>query len=79
MHADMLDEDSKRRLHSNPLRILDTKNPAMQSIVESAPRPLDYLGAASLAHFNSLKSILDLNEVPYIVNPRLVRGMDYYI
>ena len=77
-HADVLDEDARRRLHSNPLRILDTKNPAMQTIVESAPRPLDYLGEASLMHFNALKSILDANGVAYIVNPRLVRGMDYY-
>ena len=78
LHADVLDEDARRRLHSNPLRILDTKNPAMQSVVESAPRPLDYLGEASLAHFNTLKSILDANGVAYTVNPRLVRGMDYY-
>lgn len=78
LHADVLDEDAKRRLYSNPLRILDTKNPAMQSVVESAPRPLDYLGEASLAHFNTLKSILDANGVAYTVNPRLVRGMDYY-
>lgn len=77
-HADVLDEDAKRRLHSNPLRILDTKNPAMQAVVESAPRPLDYLGEESLAHFNTLKSILDANGVAYTVNPRLVRGMDYY-
>nr|MDP2190192.1 histidine--tRNA ligase [Rhodoferax sp.] len=77
-HADALDEDARRRLHSNPLRILDSKNPAMQALLESAPRPLDYLGAASLAHFNTLKAILDANGVAYTVNPRLVRGMDYY-
>lgn len=77
-HADVLDEDARRRLHSNPLRILDTKNPAMQAVVESAPRPLDYLGEASLAHFNTLKSFLDANDVAYTVNQRLVRGMDYY-
>ncbi|HEY5582757.1 MAG TPA: histidine--tRNA ligase [Rhodoferax sp.] len=77
-YADVLDEDAKRRLYSNPLRILDTKNPAMQTVVESAPRPLDYLGEASLAHFDTLKTILDANGVAYIVNPRLVRGMDYY-
>ena len=77
-HADRLDEDARRRLHSNPLRILDTKNPAMQALVEAAPRPLDYLGEASLAHFNTLKTILDANGVVYSVNPRLVRGMDYY-
>jgi len=77
-YADVLDEDAKRRLYSNPLRILDTKNPAMQTVVESAPRPLDYLGETSLAHFDTLKTILDANGVAYIVNPRLVRGMDYY-
>ncbi|MEI8169335.1 MAG: histidine--tRNA ligase [Rhodoferax sp.] len=77
-HLELLDEDAKRRLHSNPLRILDTKNPAMQALVEAAPRPLDYLGRESLAHFNMLKEILDANGVTYTVNPRLVRGMDYY-
>ena len=77
-HMDVLDEDAKRRLYSNPLRILDTKNPAMQALVLAAPRPLDYLGDASLAHFNTLKTILDANGVGYTVNPRLVRGMDYY-
>ena len=77
-HQDLLDEDAKRRLYTNPLRILDTKNPAMQNLVATAPRPLDYLGASSLAHFNSLKLILDANGVDYTVNPRLVRGMDYY-
>lgn len=78
LHEDLLDEDAKRRLYTNPLRILDTKNPAMQGLIESAPRPLDYLGESSLAHFNSLKLILDANGVDYTVNPRLVRGMDYY-
>ncbi|RYF76341.1 MAG: histidine--tRNA ligase [Comamonadaceae bacterium] len=77
-HADRLDEDARRRLHSNPLRILDTKNPAMQEVVESAPRLMDFLGKASLAHFEGLKAILDANDVPYTVNPRLVRGLDYY-
>ena len=77
-HADALDEDARRRLHSNPLRILDTKNPEMRKVVESAPKTLDYLGDVSLAHFNALKSILDANGVSYTVNPRLVRGMDYY-
>lgn len=77
-HADVLDEDAKRRLYSNPLRILDTKNPHMQSLVASAPKLLDYLGAASLAHFKTLTSILESNGVAYTVNPRLVRGMDYY-
>ena len=77
-HVDLLDDDARRRLHSNPLRILDTKNPVMQEVVDAAPRLLDFLGEASLAHFNALKAILDANGVPYTVNPRLVRGMDYY-
>jgi histidyl-tRNA synthetase len=77
-HADKLDEDGKRRLHSNPLRILDTKNPAMKEVVESAPKLIDFLGAESLAHFNGLKAILDANGVSYTINPRLVRGLDYY-
>jgi len=77
-HAGQLDEDAKRRLHSNPLRILDTKNPAMKDIVESAPKLMDFLGAESLAHFNGLRSILDANGVDYSINPRLVRGLDYY-
>jgi histidyl-tRNA synthetase len=77
-HADLLDEDGRRRLHSNPLRILDTKNPAMQAVVDSAPKLIDFLGAASLTHFEGLKAILDANGIAYRVNPRLVRGMDYY-
>lgn len=77
-HADKLDEDGKRRLHSNPLRILDTKNPAMKEVVESAPKLIDFLGAESLAHFDGLKAILDASNVAYTINPRLVRGLDYY-
>ena len=77
-HQDVLDEDAKRRLHSNPLRILDTKNPAMKEVVESAPKLMDFLGDVSLAHFNALRQILDMNGVHYTLNPRLVRGMDYY-
>jgi len=77
-HADQLDEDAKRRLHSNPLRILDTKNPAMQTLVEAAPKLIDHLGEASLAHFNQVRAILDAAGVAYTINPRLVRGMDYY-
>lgn len=77
-HADQLDEDAKRRLHSNPLRILDTKNPAMQALVEAAPRLIDYLGEASRAHFEAVQAILDANDVAYTINPRLVRGLDYY-
>ena len=77
-HVDQLDEDAKRRLHSNPLRILDTKNPAMQALVEAAPRLIDYLGDASRANFEALQNILQANGVSYSVNPRLVRGLDYY-
>ncbi|MEO0030171.1 MAG: Histidine--tRNA ligase [Pseudomonadota bacterium] len=77
-HQSVLDEDAKRRLYSNPLRILDTKNPAMTAVVESAPKLMDFLGEASLAHFNALRQILDANGVQYTLNPRLVRGMDYY-
>jgi histidyl-tRNA synthetase len=77
-HQDALDEDARRRLHSNPLRILDTKNPAMQDIVETAPKLIDFLGAESLRHFDTVKAILDANGVAWSLNPRLVRGMDYY-
>lgn len=77
-HQDALDEDARRRLHSNPLRILDTKNPAMQAVVEAAPRLIDFLGEASLKHFETVKAILDANGVAWSLNPRLVRGMDYY-
>ena len=77
-HADLLDEDARRRLHSNPLRILDTKNPAMQEMVNAAPRLMDYLGEASLDHFQRLRSLLDAQGIAYRINPRLVRGMDYY-
>ena len=77
-HQDLLDEDAKRRLYTNPLRILDTKNPAMKEVIESAPQLLDFLGEVSLAHFNAVKSMLDANGVTYALNPRLVRGMDYY-
>jgi histidyl-tRNA synthetase len=77
-HADKLDEDAKRRLHSNPLRILDSKNPSMQPIVEAAPELMDFLGAESLAHFNAVRAVLDAAGLQYRINPRLVRGMDYY-
>jgi len=77
-HADLLDDEARRRLHSNPLRILDTKNPAMKTVVDSAPRLLDFLGPQSLAHFEGLKAILDANAVPWTLNHRLVRGLDYY-
>jgi histidyl-tRNA synthetase len=77
-HADRLDEDARRRLHTNPLRILDSKNPAMREIVESAPTLLDHLGKASLEHLDGVRSVLDAAGLPYTINPRLVRGMDYY-
>ena len=77
-HQAVLDEDAKRRLYTNPLRILDTKNSAMKEVVESAPQLMNFLGVASLAHFNALRQILDANGVQYSLNPRLVRGMDYY-
>ena len=77
-HLDQLDEDAKRRLHSNPLRILDSKNPAMKALNEAAPKLLDFLGPESLAHFNAVRAMLDANGVIYSINPRLVRGMDYY-
>lgn len=77
-HVDQLDEDGKRRLHTNPLRILDTKNPALQGIVEAAPKLIDYLGDASLKHFEGVQQILKDAAIPYRINPRLVRGLDYY-
>jgi histidyl-tRNA synthetase len=77
-NASVLDAEAQRRLHTNPLRILDTKNPAMQDLVNNAPKLLDYLEGESLTHFEGLKRILDHNNVQYTVNPRLVRGLDYY-
>jgi histidyl-tRNA synthetase len=77
-HQSELDADAQRRLHTNPLRILDTKNPTMQELVNNAPKLLDYLGAESLAHFEGVQAILRHNSVPFTINPRLVRGMDYY-
>ncbi len=77
-HAEMLDADARRRLHSNPLRILDTKNPALQEIVEAAPKLIGYLGEESLAHFAGVQALLKDAGIPYRINPRLVRGLDYY-
>ncbi len=77
-HQDQLDEDSQKRLHKNPLRILDTKNPTMKELVENAPNLLDYLDEESKLHFDSLKQRLDQIGIAYQVNPRLVRGIDYY-
>jgi histidyl-tRNA synthetase len=77
-HEAELDEDAKRRLHGNPLRILDSKNPAMQALVEAAPRLMDELDASALAHFDAVRQGLDAAGIPYKINPRLVRGLDYY-
>jgi histidyl-tRNA synthetase len=77
-HKDVLDEEAKARMYSNPLRVLDTKNPAMQAMAEGAPKLLDFLGEASLAHFNGVKALLDAVGLAYRINPRLVRGLDYY-
>ena len=77
-HVELLDDDAKRRLHTNPLRILDTKNPALAEVVAQAPQVTAYLGDASRAHFGGLQSLLALAGVPFTVNPRLVRGLDYY-
>ena len=77
-HAELLDEDARRRLHTNPLRILDTKNPAMQALVEAAPQLMSFLGSESLTHFNAVRAALDAAGLAYRINPRLVRGMDYY-
>jgi histidyl-tRNA synthetase len=77
-HEQALDADSKRRLHANPLRVLDSKNPAMQSIIEGAPRLADDLDDASHKGFEELQQILRAAKVDYRLNPRLVRGLDYY-
>ena len=77
-HADTLDADAKRRLYTNPLRTLDSKNPAMQALVEGSPKLADYLGNAERIHFDGVKSRLDAAGVRYTINPRLVRGFDYY-
>lgn len=77
-HLAVLDEDSLRRLESNPLRILDSKNPEMQSMLEQAPALLDHLGEESRQHFQALTDVLDAMNIQYTLNPRLVRGLDYY-
>ena len=77
-HAELLDEDAQRRLHSNPLRILDTKNPAMQELCAAAPKLIDFLGDESLNHFEGVQRVLRNAGLPYTINPRLVRGLDYY-
>lgn len=77
-HEAQLDEDSRRRLHSNPLRILDSKNPEMHALVEASPKLMDFLGEASLAHFNGVQALLKDAGIAYRINHRLVRGLDYY-
>jgi histidyl-tRNA synthetase len=77
-HKDLPDTDAQRRLYLNPLRILDTKNPTMQEMVNAAPKLLDYLGEESRAHFEGVQKILRHSNIPFTINPRLVRGMDYY-
>ena len=77
-HHDGLDADARRRLHTNPLRTLDSKNPMVQEVVATAPALINYLGDASLAHFEGLKTLLKAAGIGFEINPRLVRGLDYY-
>jgi histidyl-tRNA synthetase len=77
-HADQLDEDSRRRMSSNPLRVLDSKSPETQAVLVNAPKLADYLDDESRVHFEGLKARLDAAGVPYVINPKLVRGLDYY-
>ena len=77
-HRELLDEDSLRRLETNPLRVLDSKNPDMQSMINAAPSLMDYLDEESRLHFEQLTAILDAANIPYTINTRLVRGLDYY-
>jgi histidyl-tRNA synthetase len=77
-HESALDQDSRRRLAGNPLRILDSKNPEMRGLIEAAPVLTEDLGEESRAHFDALCAALDAIGIPYVVNPRLVRGLDYY-
>ncbi len=77
-HADLLDADAKRRLHVNPLRILDSKNPVMQPMLEAAPKLVEFIEDTSLAHFEALQSLLSDAGLSFTINPRLVRGLDYY-
>ena len=77
-HKTVLDEEAHRRMYTNPLRVLDTKNPAMQEMANAAPRLYDFLGAESLSHFEGVCQRLDDAGIAYTLNPRLVRGLDYY-
>jgi len=77
-NGDRLDDDGRRRLHTNPLRILDSKNPALEDLILGAPKLIDHLGAESLAHFEGVQQVLRDAGQPFTINPRLVRGLDYY-
>ncbi|NJD25749.1 MAG: histidine--tRNA ligase [Betaproteobacteria bacterium] len=77
-HADILDEDARRRLYTNPLRILDSKNPTLQAMCAGAPKLIDHLGTDSLNHFEGVQRVLRDAGIPFTINPRLVRGLDYY-
>lgn len=77
-HYDALDEDSRRRLETNPLRILDSKNPMTQGLIANAPALADHLNAEAADHFNALRALLEMAHIDYVINPRLVRGLDYY-
>jgi len=77
-HQDQLDEDSQRRLLTNPIRILDSKNPSMQQLITDAPKLIDFLNEDSRSHFNQFTATLDKLDIAYTINPRLVRGLDYY-
>ncbi|MDG1869799.1 MAG: histidine--tRNA ligase [Candidatus Thioglobus sp.] len=77
-NKDKLDEDSLRRLDTNPLRILDSKNKKMENLISNAPKMIDHLDEESRIHFSTLKNYLDSLEIPFVVNPKLVRGLDYY-
>jgi histidyl-tRNA synthetase len=77
-HAELLDDDARRRLHANPLRILDSKNPAMQAMIEGAPKLVDCIADKSLAHFEGVQALLTEAGIAFTIDPRLVRGLDYY-
>jgi histidyl-tRNA synthetase len=77
-HVSLMDDDAKRRLNTNPLRILDSKNPAMQDLIAGAPKLMEELDAEALEHFAAVKATLTAHGVPFEINPRLVRGLDYY-
>src|SRR5690625_4593373 len=77
-HQDILDDDAKRRMYTNPLRVLDTKNPDLQEMADAAPRLFEFLGEESLAHYEGVCQRLDAMDIEYTLNPRMVRGLDYY-